>query len=73
MCFAFLHLIIMRNIHLDLLSNEWEPYREMVLWKSTCAYQKSATISTVIILYEQNVLCARMVVGGGGGGVVCMT
>ena len=27
-CFAFLQLIIMRDIHLDLLSNEWGPCNE---------------------------------------------
>ena len=68
-CFAFLHLIITRGIHLDLLSNEWAHVEKKCLTYGLvefdmCLSKKRHYISTVIILYKQNVLCARMLVDG---------
>ena len=62
----------MRDIHLDLLSNEWGQCREEMfnIWSVEFDMYLSKErhyISTVIILYKQNVLCARMMGWGGGG------
>ena len=42
--FAFLHLIIMRDIHLDLLSNEWGPCREEMFNIWSCGSRQTTNL-----------------------------